>query len=590
MADNHARSSLSSSDALFLYLERAGQPVNVASVSIFEGILTLRRCIEFIESKLPLIPRYRQRVVAPVYNIDLPAWEYDPEFDLRNHVREVTLEHGTEAEFKAVAGRVLSTNMVRNRPLWDLTLVHGLADDPTPIGAKSASARVPGNRTGAILRMHHCLVDGIAGVELLGKLLDPAPNPPALPEQAPAPVPSVPAAGEGSLLSGLITSYMSGLKRILAAESEVLAMAKQVVAGPGKQAEPNEAGPTSSAQQAQSPRPSGTLPATGREAIPIVNELQRLLPELATPDRLPFNVVCQGPQQFNYAEIPLPEIKAVKNACEATVNDVVLAMVTSTVRRYAELHKVSLAGRTLRIVVPVNIRPQGEAGEFGNRITFLPVDLPLDVAEPRQMVAAVQAAVARARSAHLPELVGLVGTLLGAIPTAFQALIGPLFSQLPLSLCNLICTNVPGPMVSLYFAGHRLLSCYPYVPIGGEMGMNCAVLTYDDVAYFGFTGDAKAVPDLHRLNKLLKASFAELRKACDVRPQARRNSRPPRSRPARSRTSRSKTRAQANPGSATPGGHEGTTVKKVVTPAEANEEAKPAATVAKTAAVAGAAD
>ena len=573
MADNHARNSLSSSDALFLYLERAGQPVNVASVNVFEGILTLRRCIEFIEAKLPLIPRYRQRVAAPVYNIDLPAWEYDPEFDLRNHVREVTLEHGNEAEFKAVAGRVLSTNLVRNRPLWDLTLVHGLA----------------GHRTGAILRMHHCLADGIAGVELLGKLLDPDPNPPPFAEQAPGPVPPVPAAGEGSLLSGLITSYMSGLKRILAAETEVLAMAKQVMNGGANQTKPVEATSTPSPKQTQTPRPPG-MPTTVHETIPVVNELQRLLPELATPTRLPFNVVCHGPQQFNYAEIALPDIKAVKDACEATVNDVVLAVVTSTVRRYAELHKVPLAGRTLRIVVPVNLRPQGEAGEFGNRITFLPVDIPLDVADPRKLVEAVQAAVVRARSAHLPELVGLVGTLLGAIPTAFQAVIGPLFSQLPLSLCNLICTNVPGPTVPLYFAGHLLLSCYPYVPIGGEMGMNCAVLTYNDIAYFGFTGDAKAITDLHRLDKLLKASFAELRKACDVRPQTRRNSRPPRSRPARSRTSRSKTRAEANPGSATPGGHEGTTEKEVVTPAEASAEARPAATIAKTAAVAGAAD
>jgi diacylglycerol O-acyltransferase len=167
----------------------------------------------------------------------------------------------------------------------------------------------------------------------------------------------------------------------------------------------------------------------------------------------------------------------------------------------------------VRIIVPVNIRGNAQASDLGNRITFLPVDIPLDIVDPRKLIDAVRAAVARARSAHMAELVGLLGTWLATIPNALQALVGPLVSQLPLSLCNLICTNVPGPQVPLYFLGHRLLSCHPYVPIGGEMGMNCAVLTYDGTAFFGFTGDAHAIPDLKLLDKLLEASFAELLKA-----------------------------------------------------------------------------
>jgi diacylglycerol O-acyltransferase len=254
--------------------------------------------------------------------------------------------------------------------------------------------------------------------------------------------------------------------------------------------------------------------------------LQRALPDVAAiPNRLPFNTVCRGPQKFNWLGIPLNEIKAVKQACGATVNDVVLTLVTSTVRRYAELHDVRLKGQRVRIIVPVNIRGNAQASDLGNRITFIPVDIPLDIADPRKLIDAVRAAVARARSAHLAELVGLLGSWIGAIPNALQALVGPLISQLPLSLCNLICTNVPGPQVPLYFLGHRLLSCHPYVPIGGEMGMNCAVLTYDGTAFFGFTGDAHAIPDLRVLDKLLSTSFAELLKAVGV----------PRPRPSRKR-------------------------------------------------------
>ena len=223
-------------------------------------------------------------------------------------------------------------------------------------------------------------------------------------------------------------------------------------------------------------------------------------------------------------EIPLAEIKAIKQACGATVNDVVLTVVTSTVRRYAELHGVRLKGQRVRIIVPVNIRGNEQATDLGNRITFIPVDIPLDIVDPRKLIDAVRAAVARARSAHLAELVGLLGSWLATIPNALQALVGPLVSQLPLSLCNLICTNVPGPQIPLYFLGHRLLACHPYVPIGGEMGMNCAVLTYDGTAFFGFTGDAQAIPDLRLLDKLLSASFAELLKAVGFR-RPRRNPR-----------------------------------------------------------------
>jgi diacylglycerol O-acyltransferase len=493
MPDLPKPNSLSSGDALFLYFERQGQPVNVASVNVFEGVIPLDVCIRFIESRLPLIPRYLQRVVTAPYNIDLPSWEYDPNFDIRNHVREITLARGTDAEFKEVAGKILSTSLDRKRPLWDFTLLHGLK----------------GNRTGAILRMHHCLADGIAGVGLMNALMDTSPTPPSAKPREHLPPP--PQASQKSLLDDLIISSMTTIKRFLAAESELLTLAKQAIAGAEKRAGAGEA-----------------TGESGKPDVPfsLVDEVVRVLPELGTPpERLPFNVVCRGPQKFNWAEISLAEIKAVKDACGVTVNDVVLAIVTSTVRRYAELHGVRVEGRRLRIVVPVNVRGDTKTSEFGNRITFFPVDLPLDIEEPRQLIDAVRAAVARVRNAHLPELVSLLGTWISAIPTALQAIVGPLTSQLPLSLCNLICTNVPGPQVPLYFFGHRMLSCYPYVPIGGEMGMNCAILSYDGTAYFGFTGDAHAIADLKVLDGILATSFAELRKAAGVRPARRQRSR-----------------------------------------------------------------
>jgi diacylglycerol O-acyltransferase / wax synthase len=117
------------------------------------------------------------------------------------------------------------------------------------------------------------------------------------------------------------------------------------------------------------------------------------------------------------------------------------------------------------------------------------------------------------RSVGVPELVGLFGTLVSKVPLPLQAVLVPLLTQLPLSLCNMICTNVPGPQMPLYLLGHKLLRCYPYVPIGGELGVNVAILSYDGTAYFGFGGDVHAVPDIDRFEDLLRESFQELRAA-----------------------------------------------------------------------------
>ena len=103
-------------------------------------------------------------------------------------------------------------------------------------------------------------------------------------------------------------------------------------------------------------------------------------------------------------------------------------------------------------------------------------------------------------------------------PTSVQGLVGPLASRLPITAFNLVCTNVPGPQVPLYLLGHKMLHCYPYVPVGGEMAVNCAILTYNGTAHFGFSGDAQAAPDLRKLERLLAESFAELRAAAGLEP------------------------------------------------------------------------
>jgi len=464
---------LSWGDTVFLHLEREGMPLNVACVCVFEGKIPYEACIRFVESKLPLIPRYLKRVVPPLLNIGLPSWEYDPTFDIRRHVREVTLKHGSEAELKTLAGKILSTVMDRQHSLWDMTLVHGLK----------------GNRSGLIFRLHHCLADGIAGVEIMNVLMDASPRLPRLPKRRLRLRVPPPRDVWASIANGCIDSYSELVKRILAALADVSSMAERVAAN------------------------GGNL---------VTDEFTRLFPELfASTERLRFNVFYRGPQKFAWAGIPLAEVKAIRHACGTSVNDVILALVTATTRRYLELHGDRVKGRLFRVMVPVNLRGSESPGELGNRISLVPVTIPLDIRNPRKLLAAVHRRTEFLKRAHTAELVSLAGGLIGMFPTSAQALAGHIISRLPFTPFNMVCTNVPGPQDPLYLLGHKMLHCYPYVPVGGEMALNCAVLTYNGTAYFGFSGCAHAAPDLRRLETFLKLSSTELREAARVRPPRR---------------------------------------------------------------------
>ncbi|PSH04337.1 MAG: hypothetical protein CXZ00_08260 [Acidobacteria bacterium] len=486
MSGARATDYLSTIDALFLYLEKPGAPLNVASISNFEGLITLDECRKHIASKMHLMPRFAQRVVHPPLGIGIPMWQFDPHFDIRNHVREITLEHGTEAEWKAAASRLLSSHLDRDRPLWDVTLFHGLKN----------------NRTGIVVRTHHCLVDGVAGVGMLRSLLDSSPTPEPIPTQKSHFEPPPPPSLATVLLDGILRTCLTAAKSVLTAESELVRMAEQVAApGPKKQG-------TEQPAEVDLKMLGGIAP---------LSDLACNLVELARPvQRLPFNTLCKGPQKFEWIHVSMEEITAVKQACAGTVNDVVLTTMTAMLRRYAEHHRWPVRGRTLRLVAPVNLRGVTETSDMGNHITFLPVDIPFGVREPNKLFASVKEKVASSRGAYAAELVGLVTTLLGTVPAPFQSLIGTVLSQLPLSLCNSICTNVHGPRTPLYLRGHRMLASYPYVPIGGEMGMNCAVLSYDGTLFVGFTGDARAIPDLELLPLFFQESFAELKKAVGI--------------------------------------------------------------------------
>ncbi|MFZ3262685.1 MAG: wax ester/triacylglycerol synthase family O-acyltransferase [Terriglobales bacterium] len=460
---------LSWGDSVFLNLERDGMPLNVACICVLEGDIPFRTYLQFVESRLLLIPRYLMRVVPPPLNIGLPIWDYDPEFNIKNHVGEVTLKDGSDADLKALAGKIFGKVMDRQHPLWDLTLVRGLK----------------GNRTGIIARMHHCLADGIAGVGVMSALMDASPAVPRLPKRktrlrVPPPRDAAP-----SLVDGLTNSYSNFMERILSGWADVLNITERTLANGGNA--PSE-------------------------------DFSSLMPEITAPtERLRFNVLYRGPQRFACTEIPLAEVKAIRHACGTSINDVLLALVTATIRRYSEIHGDRVKGRLLRIMVPVNLRGNNSSDELGNRISLVAVTIPLDIRPPEKLLAEVHRRTEFLKRAHAAELVGMAGGLLGMLPCPIQAFAGPMISQVPFTPFNMVCTNVPGPQFPLYVLGHKMLRWYPYVPIGGELALNCAILSYNGMVYFGFSGDANITPDMTRFEKLLQSNFTELRNAAGIK-------------------------------------------------------------------------
>ena len=491
---NQQGDRLSWGDTVFLNLEREGMPLNVACVSTFEGEISFEDCVRFVESKLPLIPRYLKRVMPEPFGLGLPSWEYDPDFDLRRHMREVALKHGTESELKNLAAKLFSEVMDRRHPLWDMTLVRGLKR----------------NRTGLIIRLHHCLADGIAGVGLMNVLLDATPNASRLPKKRLRfRVPSASRDPLNSLAKGFLDTYSEFVMRVLSGYADLLSIAE---------------------------RAAIVKEVHGKNGNSSMDAFAQFLPEItASTERLRFNVVYQGPQKFAWAAIPLEDVKAIRLTCGASVNDVLLSLVTATIRKYLELHGDRVKGRLLRMMIPVNLRGKDSQAELGNRISIVPVTVPLDIRDPRRLLVAVHRRTEFLKNAHAAELVSLAGGLIGIFPSALQAFAGPIMSRLPITPFNMVCTNVPGPQSPLYLLGHKMRDWYPYVPVGGEMALNCAILSYDGKVFFGFSGDVHAAPDLWRMEKFLKESFGELRRALRLqqvrktRPQKVRANRPAKS-------------------------------------------------------------
>ncbi len=452
-------------DSSFLHLERDSAHMHVAGCSVFAGQAPgYDELIEAIESRLHLVPRYRQRLAFVPLNQGRPVWVDDPHFKVRYHVRHSALPRpGGDAELKRLAGRVFSQALDRSRPLWELWLVEGLSE----------------GRFAVLSKTHHALVDGISGVDIATVLFDTSPEP--LPVAAP----------EHDWVARPLPTPVQLLADALLERTTVPA---EVVRG----VRATLRGPRAVASRAGRALGSvGALARTGLQAAP----------------SSPFNVRIGPHRRFTWVRADLGQFKAIKNSLGGTVNDVVLAAVAGALGRYMRRHGQP-TDVDLRAMVPVSIRADIERGALGNRVAAMWAGLPVGVTDPVARLNQVSEEMLGVKQSGQAVGAEILTRLSGFAPPTIMAQAARL--QARQRLFNLVVTNVPGPQFPLYLLGRELEEIYPMVPLAENTALGIAILSYNGQLNFGLVADYDALADVEVLADELRASIEELAEAAGV--------------------------------------------------------------------------
>ena len=431
-------------DAAFLQAEDEEPEISmaIASIAVFRGPApTLDELTRAYASRLHLIPRYRQRVITPYGDLGPPVWADDPDFDLSFHIRRTALPApGGDAEMFALMGRVMAQRLDRRRPLWDCWLVEGLAD----------------GKWALISKVHHCMVDGVSGTQLYHLLLSTSPDDVTIEEAAP---------WEGHALPSRVAVTADAAVQLALSP---VRLAKLV------------------GSAARTPRHSlHHLAATARGAVALAGAVR------PTHDSTLLGPI--GPhRRYQATAVDLDKVRLVSRAFGVTVNDVALAAATSAFRRLLLARGETCAPNTVRSLVPVSVRAQGEEGILENRVSGLLADLPVHLPDPVQRLTAVHDHVAHLKATHEADA-GVVATDLAASePFPLVAPLVRAMFHLPQRNLVTVTTNVPGPRMPLFMLGRRLERLMPYVPIAARLRFGIAIFSYCDELTFGVTGDYDA--------------------------------------------------------------------------------------------------
>jgi WS/DGAT/MGAT family acyltransferase len=460
---------LSGLDATFLAIEDSVDHMHIGSVGIFEGPApSLDELRAFVASKLPLVPRYRQKVLVAPLAIGRPVWVDDPQFRIDYHVRSTALARpGGMTGLRSLMGRVMSQPLDRHKPLWETWLVEGFDEWPHEYA-----------RWALLTKVHHCMVDGVAGTDLLAVVLDaqeqPEPCEHTACRWAPEPEPS-PAQLAWHSIAGLAGAPVAGARTIVRAART----------------------------------PGAAIGAAG-DAVRQLGGLTRVAGRLVRPAPASSLTGPIGPHRiWADARVSLDDVRRVRHRHGGTVNDVVLALISAGFRHLLVTRQEPVKDRTLRTLVPVSLRTPDEHGLFDNRVTALFVDLPVGLDDPLDMLRSVRGQMGALKASD--EAAGAHALLSATtfLPASAAALAAR-FVVHQQHTTETVTTNVPGPQFPLYVLGRRMVEAYPYVPVAGKIRVGVAIWSYLGGLHFGVTGDLDGAPDVDVLAKGITTALDQL--------------------------------------------------------------------------------
>ena len=465
---------LSGLDASFLGFETPNAPMHVAVTALCEpgpltgpgGGVDIDRVRTHVAGRLEALPRFRQRLLhLPV--VRDPIWIDDDRFDLARHVRHASLPlPGSPDQLRERAAELLERPLDRRRPLWEIWAIEGLEQGGFAL----------------LVKVHHCIVDGIAGIGMLAALLDVESTPSPMPVRPwyPRPAPT-----NAELVRDELDRRARGMMGIGRAVGRALG------------------------------NPAGSAAGVGA----VVGNVWRLVRTgLAPAPEVCFNRAIGPHRRLAWRDLDLAQVKTTARRMGGTVNDAVLTVVSGALATALRRQGEPVPREPLRAVVPVSIRTADEMAVGGNRVSLWLVPLPLaERSVPRRFARIRAATEDLKRGGHatggavVAEAANWAG---GAIVEQAARLIATA------RLYNLIVTNVPGPPVPLYLAGCRLTAVYPHLPLFEQQGIGIALLSYAGRLHVGITADWNLGALLDDLAAHLDEAFADLVRAAGVAPAA----------------------------------------------------------------------
>jgi diacylglycerol O-acyltransferase len=459
-------------DASFLYLETPSSHMHVAGLMILDpsetdGTVDLDRVKEVYGQRLHLAPPFRRRLAEVPFGLHHPLWIEDPDFDLDYHIRSTALPApGNREQLATLVGRLAAIPLDRTRPLWEVWVIEGMEDGNVAVLSK----------------VHHAAIDGASGNEMTVALLDLTPEiAEHEPEEewVPDRVPSDP-----ELLGYAATSLARQPVRV------ARALAKT-------------AGGALAVRRRNRERPDHAAPPSPFQA-----------------PRTSFNTAITPRRSFAYTSVPLPLVKAVKNAAGATVNDVVLALCAGALRSYLDSQGEQPDG-PLVAMVPVSVRSDDEKDALGNRVTSTFASLATDIDDPVKRLEVIHECMAEVKEQQRALGADTLGDWAEFAAPALAGRAARLYSRMKMAdrhrpLFNVTISNVPGPPFPLYSIGARMVANYPVGPIMDGGGLNMTVMSYLDQLDFGLQACPDILPDLWSLADALPKALDELVAATGV--------------------------------------------------------------------------